>query len=207
MTDRSIDSGKRRRGRWQLISLLLAFLLPVAIAYTLYVSGWRSAKTQNYGELVVPPRPIGDATLHGLDGQSRRLADFRGKWLFVYFGPASCPAVCMDNLYKMRQVRAAQAKEAPRIERLFLLTKTDALATLAGRLTDHAGLHVLSADPATIASLAQRFALAGRSPLDSAERIFVVDPLGNLMMSYPANADPNRMRKDMARLLRVSQVG
>ncbi len=207
MNDNEAVARTRARGQRQLVLIFLAFLLPVLIAYGLYVGGWRSETTRNYGELVQPPRPVGDVALTQLDGKPLRLTDFNGKWLFVYFGPAACPPTCMDSLYKMRQVRLAQAKEAHRIERLFVLTTTEDVATLPARLADHGGMHVLHGAPAVIKSLAQTFALPAGSPLDEIGRIYVVDPLGNFMMSYPADADPNRMRKDMARLLRVSRVG
>jgi len=207
MTDPSTDAVTRKSGRRQLMLLFLLFVLPVAIAYMLYFGGWRPDQTRNYGELVVPPRPVGEMILKGLDGKSQALTDFRGKWLLVYVGPASCPTVCMDNLYKMRQVRAAQAKDAPRLERLFIVTVPDGLATLPSRLRDHPGLQVLVSDASTLPILSRLFALPSGAPPAELGRIYVIDPLGNFMMSYPPDADPSRMRKDMVRLLQVSQVG
>jgi len=207
ITDPSTNAVTRKDGRRQLVLLFLLFVLPVAIAYMLYFGDWRPNQTRNYGELVVPPRPVGDMVLKGLDGKSQSLANFRGKWLLVYVGPASCPTVCLDNLYKMRQVRAAQAKDAPRLERLFIVTAPDDLATLPSRLRDHPGLQVLVSDASTLPVLSRLFALPSGAPPAELRRIYVIDPLGNFMMSYPADADPSRMRKDMVRLLQVSQVG
>ena len=207
MTQPSNISGKPGRGRRQLILLFTIFVLPVVIAYLLFVSGWHPDQTRNYGELVKPPRPVGEVSLTGADGKAASLEDFRGKWLYIYFGPASCPSVCMSNLYKMRQVRAAQAKEAPRIERVFVVTNPDGMDTLAGRLSEHPGLHWMTGKQAALAALGRAFELPGSLPLGDSGRIYVVDPLGNFMMSYPSDADPNLMRKDMARLLHVSQVG
>ena len=68
-------------------------------------------------------------------------------------------------------------------------------------------MHVIAGPPPAVAELARQFTLPAGSPLDDPDRIYVVDPLGNLMMSYPAGADPNGIRKDLARLLRVSRIG
>jgi len=46
----------------------------------------------------------------------------------------------------------------------------------------------------------------GAAP-DAAGRSYLVDPLGNLMMSYPADAAPKGMLKDLKRLLRLSHIG
>jgi hypothetical protein len=61
--------------------------------------------------------------------------------------------------------------------------------------------------PEAFDALAREFTLPAGSPLDNLNRIYLVDPLGNFMMSYPADADPTGMRKDLARLLRISQIG
>jgi hypothetical protein len=58
---------------------------------------------------------------------------------------------------------------------------------------------VRAADPALLA----RFAEPGAPP----ERIYLVDPLGNLMMRFPRDPDPKLMMKDLSRLLKASQIG
>ena len=63
-------------------------------------------------------------------------------------------------------------------------------------------LLLLRADAAQLQSLMQPAAPAG---LDGP--IWIVDPLGNLMMRWPADADPNRMKRDLGKLLRASRVG
>jgi hypothetical protein len=41
-------------------------------------------------------------------------------------------------------------------------------------------------------------------PGDPASHIYLVDPLGNLMMRFPHEPDPSRMIKDLQRLLKYS---
>jgi hypothetical protein len=45
---------------------------------------------------------------------------------------------------------------------------------------------------------------AFKAPL---RHIYVVDPLGNLMMRYPEDPDPGRVIKDLERLLKLSRIG
>jgi cytochrome oxidase Cu insertion factor (SCO1/SenC/PrrC family) len=195
------------RGRWQVVLLAAVFALPPVLAYVLYHSGWRPSSPRSHGELVQPPRPLEDAALTALDGKPMRLNELRGKWTLFYFGPAECLKPCTDNLYKMRQVHIAQGKDMERVQRVFIVTDPKALDALRYTIKDYTDTIVLRGSPAVIESLARQFAVNAGSPLDNLHRIYLVDPLGNLMMSYPDDADPTGLRKDLGRLLRTSQVG
>ena len=190
-----------------IILLVALFALPLILAYGLYWYGWRPGGTINHGELVQPARPIADALLRTLEGRDIRFHDLRRKWVLVYFGSSQCGEACERNLYKMRQVRLAQGKDADRILRMFLLTDGRSLDRLRPKLAEYPGMQVISGPAENVKTLAQQFALPAGSPLDGLERIYVVDPLGNLMMSYPAGADASGVRKDLVRLLKVSQIG
>ncbi len=196
------------RVKHTLIILLVAlFALPLILAYGLYWYGWRPGGTINHGELVQPARPSADALLRTLEGRDIRFHDLRRKWVLVYFGSSQCGEACERNLYKMRQVRLAQGKDADRILRMFLVTDARALDRLRPKLAEYPGMQVITGPAENVKTLAQQFALPAGSPLDGLERIYVVDPLGNLMMSYPAGADASGVRKDLVRLLKVSQIG
>jgi cytochrome oxidase Cu insertion factor (SCO1/SenC/PrrC family) len=194
-------------GKRKLLILALLFALPAALAFILYTSGWRPAATANYGDLAQPARPIGDVTLDTLDGKRLTFSKLNKKWALVYFGSAHCLARCEQDLYKMRQVHLAQGKEAERIERVFVVTDATALDLLRYTLKDHPGMIVLVGPPAAVRQLAGQFSVPAGGALDGLDRIYLVDPLGNFMLHYPPDADASGMRKDLARLLKVSQVG
>jgi cytochrome oxidase Cu insertion factor (SCO1/SenC/PrrC family) len=177
------------------------------VSYVLLASGWHPAATKNYGELVEPPRPIADVTLRDSDGRAVSFASYRGKWTLLYFGSSECLKACTDNLYKMRQITAAQAMEAHRVQRVFVVTDARARDLLRYTLADYPGTDALFGDPASVRALAMQFRLDTGSPLDAIDRVYIVDPLGNFMMSYAADADPRGMNKDLARLLRASHIG
>jgi hypothetical protein len=96
----------------------------------------------------------------------------------------------------MRQVRLTTGKDRDRIERALLIAGD---APAAAVLAEHEGLRVLRASPAALAALRQ--ATGGEAG------VLLVDPLGNLMMRFPVEADPSRMKKDIAKLLRASRIG
>lgn len=194
-------------GRWKLVALAALFAAPVVLATLLYTLDWRPRGAVNYGELVQPPRPVADIDLRTPDGKPWRSGELREKWHMVYFAPPECAEACAQNLYKMRQVHVAQGQERDRVERVMVLTGTGSPAWLASVMEEYPDLRVVTGTEANIRALAQQFALPQGSPLDRLERIYVVDPIGNFMMSYPAEADPARVRKDLKHLLKVSQIG
>ncbi|UCH53701.1 MAG: SCO family protein [Pseudomonadota bacterium] len=200
------DRSKRRRARLQLLLLALVAAVPMIVAYVLYFTDWRPG-TRHFGELVQPPRPVQDVALTDLNGAALKLSSLRGKWLYVYFGSKRCGEPCRQNLYKTRQVILAQQKNMDRVQRLFIVTDAEGFADLPALLADHPGLLVARADDRAVPMLRRDFALPGGGPFENLERVYLLDPLGNLMMTYPADADPNGLRKDLARLLRVSRIG
>jgi glutathione peroxidase-family protein len=98
----------------------------------------------------------------------------------------------------MRQVRLMQKNEIERIERVWLIDddkipETSLKEDFKGTLLINAqGNELLKKIPAKIS---QR------------DHIYLIDPLGNLMMRFPKNIDPSKMAKDIKRLLKVSQIG
>jgi len=175
-----------RRGRLKLGLLALFFAAPFVLAWLAWRFDWASGATSNYGELITPARPVAGAPLERL----------RGKWVLVSFDAGACDAYCERKLYFMRQVRRAQGKNQDRVERLWLLT--DGERPKGALLEAIEGTRVAPAG-----ALAARFPAA----VAVADHIYVIDPLGNLMMRYPREPDPSRMLKDLQRLLRVAGFG
>jgi len=188
------DAPRRRN----LVSLWLIAVLttaPVAASYLIYYF-WQPGRTVNYGDLI-GPHVLPDATLKLMDGTAFRLSELRGKWVLAMIDDASCDARCEKKLIYMRQLRLTQGKNSDRIERLWLVRGEGIPAAAATARED--GARVARADVA----LLRQFPAPGAAP----EHIYVIDPLGNLMMRFPRDPDPRLMIKDLARLLKASQVG
>jgi hypothetical protein len=167
--------------------LLLAafFVLPVAASFLVWWLDLASGSAGNYGTLI-PPRPVALAPVAAL----------KGRWILVQLDGGACAAACERKLYLMRQVRRAQGRERQRIERLWLVT--DAVAPRADLLAAIEGTMVAPAGDA-----------ASAFPADDSphEHVYLIDPLGNLMMRFARDPDPMRVIKDLKQLLRASQFG
>ena len=193
--------------RLRLLLIAALFAAPMLVAYVLYYSGWRPESVHPYGELVAPPHLVADAEFTVFDRGTARFSSLQHRWLLVYFGSSECTSACESALYKIRQVIAAQNRGAHRVHGVMVLTDTRALDMLRYQLKDYPETTVLVGPPASVVRLAREFDVAAGSALAGLHRIYVVDPLGNFIMSYPADADPSGIRKDLTRLLRLSQIG
>jgi hypothetical protein len=190
---RDSDAGSgRRRSRLTLFLILAVCAAPIVASYLAYYI-WQPSGHVNYGELL-EPRPLPDSALAAPGGSTFHMSDLKGSWVLLLPDSARCDERCRTTLVYMRQIRLAQGKESERIERVWLLT--DDAAPPAEVLADQPGLRVARArDSEVLRAL----------PEGAAGRIHVVDPLGNLMMRFPADPDPKRVLRDVARLLRHSK--
>lgn len=190
-------STKGRHGaRWVPLALLLVCAAPLIAAYVAFEL-WSPDRRMNYGELI-KPQPLPETVLVRLDGRDFRLSELKGRWIMVQVDEARCAEACQVKLYHMRQVRLTQGRDMQRIERLWLVADDAAVAN--SLVESYAGTHIVRARNSKL--LAQ--ISAGR---DVRDHIYMIDPLGNLMLRFPRNADPSRMKKDLERLLKVSWVG
>lgn len=202
-----VKQGTRSRKTILLIAAL--FILPMLIAWWLIgsVDDWGSRATRNNGDLVRPAKPLVDFSLRRQDGSTFSLEDMKHKWTIVYIGGKDCDESCADILYKTRQSRLAQGKEMSRVNRLFVLNGIHLdqaeQATLDG---SHPELIVVNGDSNQLAGFLRQFAIDGKD-VAQAQRVYIVDPLGNLMMSYEPGFEGTGLIKDLRRLLHVSQIG
>jgi hypothetical protein len=164
--------------RNKLVWVAAVCVAPLVLGTAAYMLGWSPGAPSNYGELIAP--------------RMTPLDEFRGKWVLVSFDAGACDAYCERKLYVMRQVRRAQGKDMDRIERLWVLT--DAAKPRAD---------VMVASEGTRISRNGHFGFPG----NASDHIYLVDPLGNLMMSFPRDPDPSRMIKDLQRLMKYSRFG
>ena len=194
-------AGKARRARIKLLAILAVCAAPVIASYFTYYVIQPEGRT-NYGELLDPQRPVGELALAaaGAEPAPPSLATLRGKWVMLTVDSGDCAKPCEDKLYAMRQVRLTAGKDRDRIERVLLLTDSAPIDARIER--DYEGMLVARISAATVAAT-----FPADSGMLASDHIFVIDPLGNLMMRFPKAADPNRMKKDISKLLRASRVG
>lgn len=190
----------RVAGRWRLFAILAVCASPLIGSYLTYYVIKPSGRT-NYGDILDPRLyPIPALHTRALDGTPASLEDYKGKWIMLQVDAGACAAPCQTKLYNMRQLRLTQGKEKERIERVWMITDNQPLDTLLMREYD--GTRMLRVAPG---------ALEKWLPLDHGtalpDHIYIIDPLGNLMMRFPRNGDPNLIKKDLGKLLRASSIG
>ena len=186
-------------GRWKLIAVLLICAAPVLLSYfTYYVI--RPEGRRNYGELINPQRPLPSMRTEGLDGTSGELSALKDQWLLISVGSAGCAQACQQRLYFQRQLREALGKEKGRLDSVWLIN--DAVA-VDSRLRPGLASSTVLRVPAD--ALAQWLQPATGERLE--DHLYLVDPMGNWMMRFPANMDAagaGKAKRDLDRLLRAS---
>ena len=203
----STSTGPEPRSRTQVWILVAIFFAPLAIAFLLYYGGdgWRPAGNTNHGELIQPPRPIPELSLTTPDGSELPADILRGKWTLAYLGSGECDARCREALTLIRQTRIALNDDMPRVQRLFLVA--DACCDQTYLQAEHAGLLIALLDDANGQQIKRLFQDTTSAPVAQAGRIYIVDPLGNLMMSYPPTSEPKGLLEDLKKLLKFSHIG
>lgn len=181
--------------RRTLLLLIAVGTLPIIASYALY-AWWRPASHMNHGELL-ETRSAGLQGLKTDDGRTLAEAVAK-KWVLLTVQPASCDTRCQNKLYLMRQIRTAQNENMLRLERVWIVPGLEQpdpqlLAVLPG-------LHLVHApEQGMLQSLPLR--------ADPGAAIFLIDPLGNLVLRYDDHSEPKGMLADLRRLLRYSGLG
>jgi cytochrome oxidase Cu insertion factor (SCO1/SenC/PrrC family) len=194
-------TAERRSGRRNFLLLAALFFVPFAAAVWLYYSSaWRPSLAA-HGELIDPPRPLPSIALTLPDGGTASPDVLRGSWSLVYLGEKSCAEACTKALAELARVRLALDNDARRVQRVLLHAGDCCAPGFPG--PDDQDLLVLGA---TGTEGEAYLALFPRAPYGTPS-IYVVDPLGNLMMRHSAAGSAEGLLKDLERLLRLSSIG
>lgn len=201
-----MTSGREdRRQRRVLIGLALMFLAPLALAFYLYYGsgGWRPGGRVNAGTLIEPVRRVPALRLPLLGGGSTEPNFLKGKWTLLYLAMRPCGDVCRARLYDTRQVRLALDRDMTRVQRVLIAgAECCDTAFLRGQHPDLTGVRAEGDALALVELLPGRDASGTRG-----EPVYLIDPLGNLMMLYPGGVKSKGMLEDIKRLLRLSSIG
>ena len=187
-----------------LIAMVVFFAAPLFLVIAMYRFDWHP-KGKSYGDLIEPVVPIKlteafkDVKTTDTTVLSKLL--WHDKWSAVILAD-KCEAVCQARLHDARQIHASLEKDMNRLQRILITNQQD-LNDLQKQYPD---LIILNQPSADVAALAKQFDVDGVSAYTS-ERVYMVDPLGNFMLSYSNQVKPVDMRKDWVRLLKYSWAG
>jgi cytochrome oxidase Cu insertion factor (SCO1/SenC/PrrC family) len=197
-----LSNSVRNRKRLTLIALMALFLSPVLAAWL-----WTPDTFRNRGELIDPPQPLVNVPMISPDGSDVDLTNLFGRWTYVFFVEAGCDESCKQLADAVERVRLSQGKNEKRVRLMVITLSPDALSSVDEIRLIMPKTIVLGVNAAEKEQLLPQFMSSGEASALQSGSIFLVDPMGNLMMSYPAKADPTDLRKDISRLLRASRIG
>lgn len=198
MAQKTPDTQSRSNAKLYLIIAICA--APLLFSYLSYYVIKPGGRT-NYGTLLDPreyPMPTLNAVLQG--GSAQELNAYHGKWIMLQVSSSECAPACQNALFAMRQLRLMQGKEMERIERVLLVPDSKPIETML--LREYDGLHILRVDAKALQAW-----LPSEAGTSIEDRLYLIDPLGNLMMRYQHNADPAKVKKDLVKLLTASSIG
>ena len=188
-----------RSGRWKMLLVLLVCAAPVLASYYAYYVV-RPEGRRVFGTLVEPQRPLPDLVAHALDGKPVNLQSLRGQWLLISVADAACDPACAQRLYLQRQLRESLGKDKDRMDWVWLVD--DAQPVPAALLPGLKEAVVLRAPLERLAAW-----LPAQQGAAVPDHVYLVDPLGNLMMRFPPHLDPDgalKAKRDLDRLMRAA---
>lgn len=188
----------KTRQRLVVSAIALIFFLPVAASWLIYYfTDIGKGDAASYGELISPPVMLADRELaeSAAGGIVHKLY---GKWNLVYIPAGDCTQPCRARLGEMLELRTILGKDAARIQLLVGIAETAGMAesdTFAGGYGD------------TRLLLFDYAADRAHQGLFEQENLYLIDPLGNMMMKYSATSSTEGIIRDLKRLLRYSRIG
>ena len=195
--------GSWNKGRWMLILLAAVCAAPVLASYFMYYVVKPTGGTTSYGALIEPQRPIPEQlVVTDEQGKPMPLTALRGKWLMVTVNGGECNEQCVTRLFFMRQVRVLQGAERDRVVNVWLRTDDKPVSSVIRTAYPQPDTRMLVADPKAVAAW-----LPAGADSQLTDHIFLVDPNGNLMMRFPKNPEPEKIKADLAKLLKWSRIG
>lgn len=211
MNPQDSEAKKKGNGRRTIILVFLTCALPFIYAAYLHLFSDIEV-TNNYGTLIDPQVEVDKQAFTNINGEAFSMGDLDGKWVLIQAINSQCDQVCQNAMYYQRQARKTKGKEMYRIERVAFVLDDGPLDTLL--LRQFPDVHFVRAN---------QDALSGWLPLSQGivgtkgnadiggltDHIFVVDPLGHVMMRFPKNdtLEFQKLRKDISRLLWASNIG
>lgn len=189
-------------GKKTLLTMIIVFVAPIVIGTVMFLNAERlglSTETTNYGQLI---QPIVELNVKGVNVDDAP-ADIeklvRNKWTLMYFAPETCGEKCKARQALIKRIRLLTNEDMRRLQTATIYpqapTNTEELASEYSNMV----IGVLGE---------QGNEFKAQFPKFDEHPIYVIDPLGNLMMYYSGDApDIKRIMKDFKRILKYSNIG
>lgn len=175
-----------------LLGLGILFLFPLVMAWLMYsgIIDYRPGKTSNRGTLVQPP-------VQARWPEPFEQLGLEGAWILIYTLPEECNEACLEDRTGLRQVRRALGRGADRVQTVYVTQVNLSHPSVK----ENSGL-----DPGALVVQDSSGILSGQLAEIGGSGIFLIDPLGNIIMHYPRGSNPDDIRKDLERLLKYGKT-
>lgn len=190
------DQSRLPRGLLPFLLVAAVFLVPLLLASWMYYSGSSLVPEgrTNHGVIL---EPITNVRERFPDSEAAALSE--DHWLLVYVHAGTCGESCRDALFRLRQSRRMLGPDMDRLRRVFLHGEEAPDRVFLEE--QHPGLATFH-DPGLARLLVEK-----RPAQLASGGLFLIDPLGNLVMYFPPDILPGAMVEDIEHLLEVSQIG
>ena len=196
----SLETAQQRKGRMIFLLLAIFFTVPLVVVVAMIKFDWRPSG-KSYGQLIQPPVSIASTTHWVNDRQEPMPAFWQDKWNMVLIA-GECDTRCMQRLQDLRQIYVSLYKDMVRVQRVLITQQTDT-QEIRERYPD---LLIINGEPEQVTAVGRMLSGGGQNTLE-AQRIYFIDPLGNIMMQYSAEQEAKWIRKDIVKLLKASWAG
>ncbi|RTE86480.1 MULTISPECIES: hypothetical protein [Gammaproteobacteria] len=185
-----MSTPQQTKNRRTLLIVAAIFILPVAVAKLFFEMGWYNSGASNLGNLITPPLKIEELENEQLPNT----------WRIAMQVPEGCGAPCDSGLYVLSQTDHALGRMTDRVTPVGILP------------TMHDDLPELPADSNVVyQALPNTYEQLSTLPANS---LYIIDPVGNIVMWYEGSADREYMimqardlLKDLKKMLKMSRVG
>ena len=200
------DENSNKKNKIIIIVIVLVFIAPSILSWYVFnhTDFLETRGTSNYGQIITPPIQLENLSLIDPLNPDRK-DTLHGKWSMIYVAEL-CDDICMQNVYRMRQIHMGMGKHSLRVQKVLFLIDQD-LDELSSLLANYKGQQVINTNSVDTDILLEKFRIEGVKDLPRFQRIYISDPLGNLMISYPPGINPKGILKDLKKLLRTSRIG
>jgi len=183
--------------------LVLLFFMPICAAWYLftYHSHWIQ-HTTNHGKLIQPLLPIENLTLNDyLLNRTINPNSWKNYWVMLYLKKNNCDAGCLTNIYLMGQTKKALGKYQNQVLTAYVaIDSAPANRPPAKLLQEYPHTLLLKAN----ASMVQHFFAHYLNASNLIQgQLFLVDPHGFVMMTYPGTVNFEDVYQDLNHLLKL----
>lgn len=198
-------TNQKKKNQRTIIILALMTLIPFSFAWYLTTDPDFRPGATNKGQLIIPIITTERSQFTGIDQFSKNNIDeLKGHWVMLNIIPnRPCNQVCVDAIHATKQIRLMLNKGLTRTRRAVIVMSGEQRADYQPWWSEDDRLLKIKPDSALAEKIKRLLSAEGIVE----GQLILMDPLGNLMMQYQSGFDPYDVKRDLKKLLRISQIG